>query len=485
MKRIFCLLLVWPWVQLFAQEYLINPIISDSLMKNANAVVRYHEVDFVQSDMNNATHKIIQVITVLNESGKYHGNEVVYLDKFRELKSFSGTVTDASGKIIKKIGKKDLTTTAYSPHIASDNKYSYYEYQPSGYPFTIRYEYEVRIRDGVPYYPKFVPVSNYNLSVEQAKYRLQVPANMKIRYKAERVTNEKPVEKREGEGAVYEWVVANITAIEKEPYSPGLLDIVPVVQPAPNDFCMEGQCGNMSDWNQLGKWIGQLSVGRGNISPQLKEKLIALTADAVSDKEKIQRVYQYLQSTTRYVLIKFGIGGFQPMNAADVEKNGFGDCKALSNYMQAMLDAVGIPSVYTIISTEEANLHADFASLGQMNHAILAVPQPNDTIWLECTSQTLPFNYTHTDIAGHQCLLVTPEGGKICRVKKPSDVDDAKTRNISVSIDAAGNGKALVKASYKLGAYEDMRGFIHNMSREEQINSLTREIGRASCRERV
>ena len=64
MKKIFCLLLVWPWVQFFAQEYPIYAI-SDSLVKNADAVVRYYETDFVQSDMNNATHKITQVITVL------------------------------------------------------------------------------------------------------------------------------------------------------------------------------------------------------------------------------------------------------------------------------------------------------------------------------------------------------------------------------------------------------------------------------------
>jgi hypothetical protein len=232
----------------------------------------------------------------------------------------------------------------------------------------------------------------------------------------------------------------------------------------------------MSDWNGLGKWVEKLMIGRDAISPQLKEKMLALTADATGDREKIERVYRYLQSTTRYVSIQLGIGGFQTMPAADVEKNGYGDCKALSNYMKSLLSAIGINSIYTVISTDHADLYADFASLDQMNHVILAVPMPSDTLWLECTSQTLPFNYTHTGIAGHQCLLVTPEGGRICRVRKQSDIDDDKSRSITVHVDESGNGKAHIKADYRLDAYEEMGGFVHRMSREEQINSLTRDL---------
>jgi hypothetical protein len=144
--------------------------------------------------------------------------------------------------------------------------------------------------------------------------------------------------------------------------------------------------------------------------------------------------------------------------------------------MKSLLEAIGINSIYTVISTDRANLHADFSNLGQMNHVILAVPQPADTLWLECTSQVLPFNYAHTDIAGHQCLLVTPEGGTICSVKKTSDIDDDKSRNITIQVDEAGNGKAHIKTDYRLDAYEGMMGFVHNMSREEQINSLSRSL---------
>ena len=463
------------------QDYPVSSI-SDSLKKNADAVVRQYESVFVQTDINSATHKVTSAITVLKDDGKKHGYFVVYLDKFRDLKSFSGKVTDGSGKVIKKIAKKDLTTTAYSSHMASDEKYSYYQYQPTQYPFTVRYEYEVKIKNGVPHYPLFVPVTSYNLSVERATYRIEVPSGMMVRYKAERMPNDKPVESKVGENKVYEWSIANIPAYESEPYSPDLEDIVPIVQTAPNDFCMDGQCGDMSDWNHLGQWVGQLTIGRDVISPQLREKILALIADAADEKEKVRRVFKYLQSTTRYVSIQLGIGGYQTMSAADVEKNGFGDCKALSNYMKSLLAAIGVNSIYTVISTDRANLYDDFASLGQMNHVILAVPMSSDTLWLECTNQILPFNYAHTSIAGHQCLLVTPEGGKICRVKKQSGIDDDKSKNVIIDVDESGNGKVQIKADYRLRAYEEMMGFIHNMSREEQINSLSQSLQASKAR---
>jgi hypothetical protein len=144
--------------------------------------------------------------------------------------------------------------------------------------------------------------------------------------------------------------------------------------------------------------------------------------------------------------------------------------------MKSLLAAIGVNSIYTVISTDHSDLYTDFASLDQMNHVILAVPLPSDTLWLECTNPILPFNYAHTNISGHQCLLITPEGGMITRVKKQTGIEDNKSKSITIHVDESGNGKARIKAGYRLAAYEGMTGFVHQMSREEQINSLTRSL---------
>ncbi len=49
-----------------------------------------------------------------------------------------------------------------------------------------------------------------------------------------------------------------------------------------------------------------------------------------------------------------GIGGWKPMLVEDVRKKGYGDCKALTNYMRTLLQAAGIKSYYCIITDDRS-----------------------------------------------------------------------------------------------------------------------------------
>ena len=113
---------------------------------------------------------------------------------------------------------------------------------------------------------------------------------------------------------------------------------------------------------------------------KLKQKITDLTKECKTDKDKIKALYNYMGDNTRYVSIQIGIGGLQPMEASKVFSTGFGDCKALSNYMMAMLQETGIPAYNTIINSKSESLFEDFASAGQTDHEILTVPLENDTL---------------------------------------------------------------------------------------------------------
>ena len=64
-----------------------------------------------------------------------------------------------------------------------------------------------------------------------------------------------------------------------------------------------------------------------------------------------------------------------PFPATFVDEKKYGDCKALSNYMRALLKAVDIPSYYALIRAGENEEPADFDfPHNNFNHAILCVP---------------------------------------------------------------------------------------------------------------
>ena len=113
-----------------------------------------------------------RIISVTNERGKDAINFVVTCDKFREMKSFSGTIVDNQGNIIKKIKKNDLKKTEYSNEMASDDYYYYYDYIPIKYPITITYEWEMKIKKGYLSFPTFAPQQDYNQTVEREKSNL-------------------------------------------------------------------------------------------------------------------------------------------------------------------------------------------------------------------------------------------------------------------------------------------------------------------------
>ncbi|NJK95565.1 MAG: hypothetical protein HC905_12265 [Bacteroidales bacterium] len=96
----------------------------------------------------------------------------------------------------------------------------------------------------------------------------------------------------------------NLKAIEYEQLSPPFTDFQPAVLLAPNEFIYEGYQGNLNDWNSIGKWIYGLVEGRDKL-PETTIAEIKEHVTGISDKKEIvKKVYEYMQSRTRYVSIQ-------------------------------------------------------------------------------------------------------------------------------------------------------------------------------------
>ena len=128
------------------------------------------------------------------------------------------------------------------------------------------------------------------------------------------------------------------------------------------------------------------------------------------------------------------------MLANDVDRLGYGDCKALSNYTRALLNAVDVPSYNTLLygDRNKHDIQSDFVSM-QGNHMILSIPNGENYVFLECTSQDNPFGYQANFTDDRNVLVMKPDGGEIVRTKKYENKDNSQNNKGSYSLSETGD----------------------------------------------
>jgi hypothetical protein len=424
------------------------------LMEGSTAVVRNEEMNIVVKSQSSASMAYKTAITILTRNSEGLAAMSEYYDKFSSVYNLRATMYDAKGvkiKTYKSADFKDRSITSQGT-LFDDNRVKELEFLNATYPFTIEYSYE-KDYNGYLSFPSWTPMPYYDLAVEKSVYTLKVPENLKIKYLNSKLV--KTDSSNLNHVVTYKWAVKALPSLESEPMSIGMKEITPWVQASPNEFQYDNSKGSVESWKNLGTWIYGLSKDVQSLPEPVRLKVKMLVAGAKTDKEKINILYKYLQSNTRYVSVQLGIGGFKPIAADKVAAVSYGDCKALSNYMKSMLDVVDIKSNLVMLGSDMPSLNPDYSSFGQANHMILCVPSVKDTVWLECTSQYMPTGFLGNSTAAKNVLLVTDEGGKLVRTPVYKPVDNFQKRLASVMLNEAGNGEILIKTNYGACQYED------------------------------
>lgn len=430
--------------------------IPEPLRTDVNVVIRKDEAVFKILSRDKATRYIHQVITIFNAKGKDYASHYIWYNKLIRIRDVSGTVYDAAGKQIKKLKNSEIyDQSAYDGFsLYSDARFKSIDFSQGTYPYTVEFEYEVDYKY-LFQIPGFALVTEEKVSVEASSYSIHFPDQLAPRYRTTN-TDVKPIEERTREGFTsYTWTFKNVLPIKFEPHSK-TENFITTIKAAPSAFEYDGYYGTMNSWDEFGRWILSLNHGRNILHEATKAKLKKLTETLATREEKIKAVYEYLQSKTRYVSIQLGIGGYQPFEASVVDEMGYGDCKALSNYTVAMLEAIGIKAHYVLIEAgdDPSDFITDFPS-SQFNHAIVAVPNESDTIWLECTSQTNPFGYQGSFTGNRKALLITDNGAKVVNTLRYLPEQNLQTRTAEVVVDIAGDATANVHTTYSGLQYEN------------------------------
>lgn len=450
--------------------------IPQELKENSNAVIRDQSTEIIIEDINRMVVKKSKTVTVLNKIGNADARLGESYDNDTKITKLSVVVYNALGQEVNKFKQKDFNdiSAVDGGTLYSDARVKYLEYIPVSYPYTVEFtsEYKTSTTGFIPWW---LPVNGYYVSVENSSYRIKNPNEIPWRKKQLNFEGFK-IDKKESENEI-SYTLKNQIAYTYENNAIHYRNFLPKSIIALDKFQLKGVEGNYSNWKEFGKWMHEkLLLGRNKLDEATVTKVKSLVEDETDPIKKAKILYEYMQSKTRYISVQVGIGGWEPIASNTVDEVGYGDCKGLTNYMKALLDAVDVTSYYTVVyADEKRDIDKDFSSI-QGNHVILNLPNANGKdVWLECTSQTIPFGFLGDFTHDRNVLVVTPEGGVIKRTDSYKDDENLQTTKAQITLSETGDVKASLQIQSKGLRYDDKFNW-ESASKDDLIKKYKSEV---------
>lgn len=338
-----------------------------------------------------------------------------------------------------------------------------YEYQAEEQPLVLQKSWEFQ----------------HEMPVRESRFLLQLPSGWE--YRAQWL-NYPEVKATQSGANQWQWTVTDVKAIRKEEDMPPVEGVVG--QMILSFFPAGGAAANsFSTWQQVGTWYLNLTRDRRDASPEIKQKVLSLTASAKTPLDKMRALAAFVQNDIRYVAIELGVGGVQPHPAGEVFAHRYGDCKDKATLMASMLHEIGVDSYYVAINAERgAVTHDTPPHASGFNHMILAIELPDGVIdasliakaqdpklgellFFDPTDELTPFGQIRGDLQDNYGLLVTPKGGELVELPKQPPATSGIHRTAKFSLDARGTLKGSIQ--------EERFGDLASREREALRNTKT------------
>lgn len=321
-------------------------------------------------------------------------------------------IYDANGNELRKLKKKDFhqrnATLDVSFH--DDTYESYASLKTNVYPHLLHFSYTIT-SNNFQYLANWQPKLYTSIPTLKSSMSLTFPSEVPIRINAPAIYSFQESELEETKTLT--WSIDKDLKYTKEEKLPGFNTMFPSVMVV-TETIDYGEKLKVNNWQDYGNWVNLLNQGLDDLTEKEILKIHALTDHLKSKNEKVKVLYNYLQDYTRYINVSLGIGGMKPHPASYVCENKYGDCKALTNYMHAMLNEIGIPSYFVDVYAGGTPNEIDISFPSQQfNHVILGVVIETDTIFLENTSKITPYNYLGSSTQNRKGLWVEKDKSQL------------------------------------------------------------------------
>ena len=328
--------------------------------------------------------------------------------------------------------------------------------------------------------------------------RSLVTLNLPQGWTADSITFNHPKIEPAVTGGTYKWELHDLPFLLDEPLSPAPENMSPrlAVSYFPSDSSRKVAGKSFSNWEDVSKWLSELSDPQSEPSEALTAKAKSLVAGAQTELDQIKAIGAFVQGV-RYVSIQTGLGrggGYKPHAAAQVFAKSYGDCKDKANLMRAMLKAVGITSYpVSIYSGDPYYVRKEWASPQQFNHCIIAVKVKDDTKAETIVTHTslgrlLIFDPTdpYTPVGdlpyyeqGSYALVVAGDQGALLRMPETPPEANSLDRHVEGTLNPDGSITVSVKEASGGQAAATERKVLRYTSRVDYSKKIEQWIGRS------
>lgn len=148
------------------------------------------------------------------------------------------------------------------------------------------------------------------------------------------------------------------------------------------------QFTTLPDWASVAKVMGPLYAVKGTIAPgsDLAARVDAIAARSPDPVRRMADALRLVQDEVRYELIAMGNGNYVPQAPADTWSKRYGDCKAKTMLLLAMLDRLGIKAEPVMANSKRGDAVPDMVPAAlAFDHVFVHAKVGEEDFWLDGT----------------------------------------------------------------------------------------------------
>lgn len=390
---------------------------------------------------------------ILRPDGKGYGTLHATFDAETKITNIHGWCIPAQGKAYEVKDKDSIETALFgvaNGELVTDIRTKLLQIPAADPGNIVGFEIEHEDR---PYVLQDEWVFQESIPVREAHYSLQLPAGWS--YKASWLNHAEVAPAPAGSNQ-WQWVVSDVKAIRHEKLMPSWRAVAAqmIVSLFPADTGTRNK--GFQNWREAGSWEFGLMHGRRQATPEIQQKVAALTVSASTPLAKMRALARFVQRDIRYVAIELGIGGWQPHPAADVFAHRYGDCKDKATLLGSMLQVIGVESFNVAINPRRGSITPQTpAHMGGFGHVILAIKLPDGVedpslvavvnhpnlgriLFFDPTDDLAPLGFLRGDLQANYGLLLTPDGGEMLELPRLPSALNGTQRTAKFTLDAGG-----------------------------------------------